>query len=198
MRLGDVQEQHALDIALETSRRTSRASGGRGRGKGSGGGRGRGGRGRAKAASPLAAVSAAPSAAAAVNVSTVAVPAVSTAEASAAAARRRRLSRRDSEDKVERCIQDRLKEFPAEVIEGARDSKGRSVRDYLNLFATPVWNQNRRLSSKFWVEFFGNFKLVCAPSENLVAPDVLEEVDDELLVALGFRVYFKGLLGFGA
>ena len=43
------------------------------------------------------------------------------------AQKKRRLCRRDSDDQVERLISDRLKSFPAEVVESAVSSKGETV-----------------------------------------------------------------------
>jgi len=101
---------------------------------------------------------------------------------SAAESKRRRLGRRDSDDQVERVIQNKLGHFTPEVVESAVSSDGESVRDYVKRNMKAM--TNRRLGSRFWCEFFTVFPLNKTPAEVLDVPEGEEPVSEELIAAM--------------
>jgi hypothetical protein len=86
---------------------------------------------------------------------------------------------------VERILANKLGSFATEVVESAVNSKGESVRDYLKKKQKELRGFSKRLSAKFWVDFFEEFELKKSPAEGLrPPPDEEHEVREELLNAM--------------
>jgi hypothetical protein len=105
--------------------------------------------------------------------------------------KRRRLSRRDSDEQVNRVIEEKLTpNYREELIEAALTKKGMKIRPYIKTalvgLTVSVRGNKARLSTKFWTQFYADFPtLSLGISAYLPDPPAdLEEVRDELQAAL--------------
>ena len=129
------------------------------------------------AASPAASSSAGAS-------SSLPTPAQVESSQAVASANKRRLARRDTDEQVERIISDRLlSKYPADVVHGSVSKGGETVQQYLSKAVRDNKGSQKKLSSKFWVEFFKDFDMQVNPIKNLPEPTSLTETVDPALVA---------------
>jgi len=99
---------------------------------------------------------------------------------------RRRLSRRDSADKVDRVMSTRLtKTYPAPLLEGARNSKGQSIRDVLKLQIRENKDNKKKLTTAFWTKLATEFCLSSSAADLLPDPVDDANICDELVDKLG-------------
>ena len=99
---------------------------------------------------------------------------------------RRRLSRRDSDDKVDRVMSTRLtKTYPAPLLEGARNSKGQSIRDVLKLQIRDNKDNKKKLTTAFWTKLATEFCLSSSAADLLPDPVDDANICDELVDKLG-------------
>jgi hypothetical protein len=85
---------------------------------------------------------------------------------------RRRLERRDTDAAVDRVIETRLlKKFDLSVIEGARNSKGESIRQALGEQLRENRLTKKNLCSQFWTQLIADFKLSTSVVDKLDVPD---------------------------
>ena len=97
---------------------------------------------------------------------------------------RRRLERRDTDAAVDRVIETRLlRKYDLSVIEGARNSKGESVRQALGEQLKANRSTKKNLSSQFWTKLISDFKLNTSVVDKLDEPDPsdLEHVSPQLI-----------------
>lgn len=85
---------------------------------------------------------------------------------------RRRLERRDTDAAVDRVIESRLlKKFDLSVIEGARNSKGESIRQALGEQLRANRSTRKNLSSQFWTKLIADFRLNASVVDKLDEPE---------------------------
>lgn len=94
---------------------------------------------------------------------------------------KRRAQRRDTDDAVERALQDRLaKRFSPALIEGAVNDKGQRIRDVVAEQIRMNRNQKKKLTSSFWAHLITSFKLSAdAICDSLPDPQPDESISEE-------------------
>lgn len=93
---------------------------------------------------------------------------------------KRRLGRRDTEDAVERLVMLRLgKTVPKEILEGRRNSKGQSIRDYIAEEIRSKRKVSGRLASRFWATLHTEFQLTSSAAD-LLEDDTMDVDKDSM------------------
>jgi len=102
-------------------------------------------------------------------------------------AQKRKLSRRDTDDAVDRALEARLlPHFPRAVVEGAVNSKGQRVRDVVAEQIRQNRSSSKKLTSCFWADVAKSFKLTPGSiADTLAQPPDGERVSEVLLEKLG-------------
>ena len=100
----------------------------------------------------------------------------------------RRLSRRDTDDAVDRSLKARLlPTFSLAALEGAVNAQGRRVRDVVADQLRKNRPKKKKLTTQFWTQLIADFKLVPnIATEGLPDPAEGEEPSDEFLENLSY------------
>ena len=88
------------------------------------------------------------------------------------------MCRRSSEDQVERVLESKLSEYSPAVLAAVRSADGmHTVREYLKTHIKQAYSSDKRLSTRFWVQFFCDFAdLKMTIADKLLPP---ADADDE-------------------
>ena len=94
----------------------------------------------------------------------------------------KQLERRDTDDQVDRVIEQKLSSVPAHVIVGAVAKDGvTKVRDFIAAEIRTLRGTTKRLSTRFWSSFNDHFDIDVNASDILEEPPANEEIADELV-----------------
>ncbi len=94
----------------------------------------------------------------------------------------KQLERRDTDDQVDRVIEQKLSSVPEHVIVGAVAKDGvTKVRDFIAAEIRTLRGTTKRLSTRFWTSFNDHFDINVNASDILEEPPPDEEVADELV-----------------
>jgi hypothetical protein len=120
-----------------------------------------------------------------VKAKAVAVPEPEPEEEGRSSSRKRRLGRRDSDDQVERFMEQKLYgKSPREIIEGAFAEDGTTPRSMITKEVQANTGDNEYLKASFWTRFFLKLPLQKGLAALLPDPPDGEDVAPEVLEAL--------------
>jgi hypothetical protein len=98
--------------------------------------------------------------------------------------RRRQLSRRSSDEQVERAVAARLSHLPDEVWRTKVTKDGLSISEYVKRWTKKMHSDGKRLGTKFWTDLYNEFDLNESCADSLEDPPDDLKVNKDLLVAL--------------
>jgi hypothetical protein len=100
---------------------------------------------------------------------------------------KRRQGRRDSDDAVERIIEEKLVgKFSQEAIHGTTNKDGLSVHEFIAQANDKIRGTGKKLATAFWTSFFQQFTLSKKECDELPDPDPTEEAGAPVLEAMSY------------
>jgi len=95
---------------------------------------------------------------------------------------KRRLSRRDTDDQIERAIGTRFDHI--DNWESKVDEDGRSIKDYVEDEVRRTTNLGKYIRNDFWTKIWAKFDLATTAAMLLVDPPMDQDIDEDLMDAI--------------